>query len=98
MFDDATQSAMLSRARPITGHEGLEREWRFSSILSLTLALDGSGLTMPCVGHFPLGNNPIPLYRRLGGPQGQSEQLQKISFPLVFDPWTFLAVASHYTD
>jgi hypothetical protein len=38
------------------------------------------------------------LYRRLGGPQGQSGRLQKISLPLGFDPRTVQPVASRYTD
>jgi hypothetical protein len=39
-----------------------------------------------------------PLYRRLGGPQGQSGQVQKISPPPGFDPWTVQPVASRYTS
>jgi hypothetical protein len=37
-----------------------------------------------------------PLYRRLGGPQGRSERLRKISPPPGFDPRTVLPVASRY--
>ena len=39
-----------------------------------------------------------PLYRRLGGPQGQSGQVRKISPPPGFDPRTVQPVASRYTD
>ena len=39
-----------------------------------------------------------PLYRSLGGPQGWSGRVQKISPPPGFDPWTVQPVASHYTD
>jgi hypothetical protein len=39
-----------------------------------------------------------PLYRRLGGPQGRSRQVRKISPPPGFDPRTFQSVASRYTD
>ena len=39
-----------------------------------------------------------PLYRRLGGPQGRSGQVRKISPPLGFDPRTVQPVASRYTD
>ena len=39
-----------------------------------------------------------PLYRRPGVPQGRSGQVQKISPPLGFDPWTVQPVASHYTE
>jgi len=38
-----------------------------------------------------------PLYRRLGGPQGRSEQVGKISPPPGFDPRTVKPVASRYT-
>jgi hypothetical protein len=39
-----------------------------------------------------------PLYRRLGGPQGRSGRLRKISPPPGFDPPTVQPVASRYTD
>jgi hypothetical protein len=38
------------------------------------------------------------LYRRLGGPQGRSGQVRKISPPPGFDPWTVQPVGSRYTD
>ena len=37
-------------------------------------------------------------YRRLGGPQGRSGQVRKISPPSGFDPWTFQPLVSRYTD
>jgi len=47
---------------------------------------------------FPPGKTRYPFYRRLGGPQGRSGQVQK-SHPLLgFDPRTVQAVASRYTD
>ena len=39
-----------------------------------------------------------PLYRRPGGPQGQSGRVQKISHQPGFDPQIVQPVASHYTD
>jgi hypothetical protein len=39
-----------------------------------------------------------PLYRRLGGLQGQSGRVRKISPPPGFDPWTIQPVARHYTN
>jgi hypothetical protein len=39
-----------------------------------------------------------PLYRRLGGPQGRSGQVLKISPPTGFDPRTVEPVTSRYTD
>ena len=50
-------------------------------------------------GHsLPPGKTRYPLYRRLGGPQGRSEQLRKISPSPVFDPQTVQPVASRYTE
>jgi hypothetical protein len=63
-----------------TGHEGPEEEEMYSSTLSLTLALDGGVLTKPRPGRFTSGKQTCyPLYRRLGGPQGWSGRVQKIS-------------------
>jgi hypothetical protein len=42
--------------------------------------------------------NQYPLYRKLGGPQGQYVQVQKDSLPPGFDPQTVQPVESHYTD
>ena len=44
------------------------------------------------------GKTRYPLYRRLGGPQGRSGQVRKISLPPGFDPRTVQPVASRYTD
>jgi len=38
------------------------------------------------------------LYRRLGGPQGRSGRVRKISPRSGFDPWTVQSVASRYTE
>ena len=46
----------------------------------------------------PLGKTRYPFYRRLGGPQGQSGRVQKISPPPGFDPRTVQPIASRYTD
>ena len=46
----------------------------------------------------PLGKIRYPLSRRLGGPQGLSGQVRKISLPTGFDPRTVQPVASRYTD
>ena len=45
----------------------------------------------------PPGNIRYPLYRRLGGPQGRSGQVRKISSPPGYDPRTVQPVASRYT-
>jgi len=46
----------------------------------------------------PPGKTRYPLYRRLGGPQGRSGQVRKISPPPGFDPRTVQPVVSRYTD
>ena len=46
----------------------------------------------------PPGNIQYPLYRRLGGPQGRSGRVRKISPPPGFDPRTVQPIASRYTD
>jgi hypothetical protein len=47
---------------------------------------------------YPPGKKLYPLYRKLGGPQGRSGQVRKISSPPGFDPRTVQPVASRYTD
>jgi hypothetical protein len=55
---------------PRTDHEGLEAEWRYSSALSSTSALDGGGCSTPHLGHFIIGKETWwMLYRRLSGPR-----------------------------
>ena len=50
-------------------------------------------------GHsLPPGKTRYPLYRRLGGPQGRSGQVGKISPQPGFDPRTVQPVASRYID
>jgi hypothetical protein len=46
---------------------------------------------------FTPGKTRYPLYRRLGGPQGRSGQVQKTSPPSEFDIRTVQPVASRYT-
>ena len=45
----------------------------------------------------PLGKIRYPLYRGLGGLQGRSGRVQKISPPSGFDHWTVQPVVSRYT-
>jgi hypothetical protein len=72
---------------------------RYSSTLSLTLALDEDGWSTPHPGRFTPGKETrYPLYRRLGVPQGRSGLLLKISTPPGFHPRTIQPVASRYTD
>jgi hypothetical protein len=52
------------------------------------------GLARP--GRFTTGNDP--LYSRLGGSQGRSEQVRKISLPPGFDPRIVQPVVSRYIE
>jgi hypothetical protein len=76
-----------------------QRGSRGIALLSLTPALDEGGWSTPRPGRFTPGKETwYPLYRRLGGPQGRSGRVQKLSPPPGFDPWTVQPVASRYTD
>jgi hypothetical protein len=69
------------------------------ALVSLTSALDGDEWSTPRPGRFTPGKETRhPLYRRLGGPQGWSGRVLKISPPPGFDPRTVQPVASRYTD
>jgi hypothetical protein len=89
----------VKKVRPITGHEGPEGEYRYSSTLSLTPALDGGGWSTPRPSRFTSGKKaPYPLYRRLDVPQGRSGRVQNISPPSGFDLRIVHPVASRCTD
>jgi len=65
----------------------------YNSILSLTSALDWVGGQSHAPAALPPAKTGYPLYRRLGGPQGQSGLVGKISPPMGFDPRTVQPVA-----
>jgi hypothetical protein len=46
----------------------------------------------------PPGKTRYPLYRRMGGPQGRSRWVRKISPAPGFDPRTVQSVARRYID
>ena len=54
-------------------------EQRYSSTLSLTSALDGVGGQRHAPAALPPGKTRYPMYRRLGGAQGRSGRVRKIS-------------------
>jgi hypothetical protein len=70
----------------------------YSSTLSLTSALDGVGGQRHAPAASAPGKARHPLYRRLGGPQGRSGRVRKISPPPGFDPRIVQPVTSRYTD
>jgi len=53
------------KVHPRTGHEGLDREQRYSSSLSLILALDWGGWSMPRPCWFTQERNMVPIVRSL---------------------------------
>jgi hypothetical protein len=72
----------------------------FSDVVcgDLRSALEGGGGQHHAPAASSLGKTRYPLYRRLGGPQGRSERVRKISPPSGFDPRTVQPVVSRYTD
>ena len=67
------------RFHPVIGHKGPYREYRYSSTLFMTSALEGgeTSASRP-YRKLPPGKTRYPFYRRLSGPQGRSGQLPKI--------------------
>jgi hypothetical protein len=58
----------------------------------------GAGGQLHAPAALPPGMTRYPLYSRLGGPQGRSGRVLKISPPPGFDPRTVQVVTSRYTD
>jgi hypothetical protein len=77
-----------------------EKEFAYNYTLSLTSALfEGLGGQCPAPAALSPGKvNQYPLYRRLAGPKGRSEQVQKTSPPPVSDPGTVQPLVSRYTN
>jgi hypothetical protein len=94
-----TKSRENDKFRPRRGHQGLDGEYRYSSTLSLTSALDGGGWSKPRPGRFtPRKEIRYPFYRRLGESKGRSGRVLKISPSPALDHRAVQPVASHYTD
>jgi len=51
---------------PRNSHEGPEGEYKYSSTLTLTSALDGGGWSTPRLGRFVPGKDPIPIVQEGG--------------------------------
>ena len=69
------------KGHPRTGHVGPEGEKTYSSNLSLTSALIEVGGHRHAPAALPPGMTRYPLCRRLGGPNGRSGSVRKISIP-----------------
>ena len=64
----------------------------------MTTALEGDECSAARPSRtLPPGKSWYPLYRRLGGPQGRSGQVENLA-PPGFDPRTVQSVVSRYTD
>jgi hypothetical protein len=70
--------------------------WSYSYTVSLTLALDEVGGQRHAPPDLPQEKTWYPLYSRLGGSQGRSGQVRKISNTPGFVPHT--VQLSTYTD
>jgi len=49
------------KVHPRTCHEDPKGEWKYSSTLSLTSALDGGGWSTPRSYRFTPGKDPVPI-------------------------------------
>ena len=87
-----------TKVHPITGNAGPDGEQMYSCTLSLTSALDGLGGQRHSPVILPPGKTRRLLYRRVGGTQGRSGPVRKISSPPAFEPRIVQPVASRYTD
>jgi len=70
----------------------------YNSTLPSTSALDGVGVQRHAPAALPPRNTRYSLYRRLGGAQGRSGSVRKISPSPGLDPRTVQPVVSRYTD
>jgi hypothetical protein len=94
----ADYSKGKGKVHPGTGHEGPEGLQVYSFTVRSNAALDGVGGQRHFLATLPQGKTRYPLYRRLGGSQGRSGWVRKISPPPEFNPRTVQPVASRYTD
>ena len=83
----------------VTLEQGMktQKRSRYSFTLSLNCALDEGGWSTPHLGHFTLGKDPVPMYRRLDWSQSRSGWVRKISPPPGWDSRTVQRVSSRCT-
>jgi hypothetical protein len=72
------------KGHPRTDHEVAQREYKYSSTLSLTSALDGVSVQSHAPAALPPGMTRYPLYRRLGGPSTGPDGCRKSRCPPPF--------------
>jgi hypothetical protein len=89
----------IGKVHPRTGHEGIKWEQMYGSTISLTSTLYGSWWSSlrPC--RFTRRKETrYPFHRRLGGPQGRSGRVRRMSSSPGFDSRTVRPIASRYID
>jgi hypothetical protein len=59
-----------SKVHSRNDHESPEVEYRYSSTLTLTSALDGGGWSTPCPGRFIPGKDQVPIVQEAGWAPG----------------------------
>jgi len=91
-------TARLKLVHPRTNYECPEWESSYRSTLSLTSVINGVGGQLHVPAALPPQKTRYLLYRRLGGPQGRSGRVRKISRPPGFDPRAAQPVASRYIE
>jgi hypothetical protein len=83
---------------PVTGHKGLEVDRGVAySFFNLSTKWGWVVSAMPWL-LYTLEKTQYPLYRSLGGPQGQSGCVQNILPRMGFDLWTIQPIANRYID
>ena len=98
VFCHTFRSPHVGRFHPVIGYEGPQGEQRYSSTLFQASALEGGEGSASRPGStLPPGKTRYPMYRQLGGPQGRSGHVRKISPPPGFNPRTVQPVGSRYT-
>jgi len=95
--DDRLKVKVNGEVHPRTDLEGPEMKYTYTSTLSLTSAIDGSGQSTP-QPLYPRGETLCKLCERLNAPGVRSGRVRKISPPRGFDPWTIQPVTNCYTD
>jgi hypothetical protein len=99
-IDDRYVCIVKGKGHPITGHESPEAEQMYSCTLRSTWALEEGWVVNATHPRplYPPGKTRYALYKRLGGPQGWSGRVRKISPLQRFDPRNVQPVASRYTE
>jgi len=83
-------------AHPVTGHEGPEGQWRYTSTLYLSLVLDGVGGQCHAPTTLPLGNDLVPIVQKAGLAPGPVWMCEK--YPSHWDPRTVQPIVCHCTN